>query len=289
MNQFAFLIGAHKTGTTYFNKVLLANLDLLKESGVYFEASGTVKRELTKYLNKPLSEGSANSKLATTREYLFRHKKDFQRLLFSNENISGNIESLKKNKVMYPNVSSRVKNLNVIFEGEPVDLYFFIRNYSDFIESSYSEYIRNCGYIPFSKFHATAFENGACWITVIDNIIDVFPSAHLVVVDNQQLRDHSVDVMNELTSLKLSEYGRIEKDLGRASLSAHGLEIVQQKNRLRLTRLPAKQVDAIAKKYPKSKKYGELQLLTPELRNAYDVQYTRDLETLRQRGLLAKI
>jgi len=278
LNKYTFIIGAHKTGTTFINKLLLHNKSTLEDNKIWFEASGTVKDKLTKHLYKDIGDYKARK---VYKSLCLDHKL-FERGIYSHENISGTIPSFVENKAFYPKIGERVRRLARIMRDEPVDIFLFIRKYDDHIMSCYSEYMRAKGYIPFQRFHRMAFSTSPSWPKLIQEIKDNYPTATIKVADNSDIAQRPLEVLSSILGEKAASLNLEipETIYSRPAISESGLKVITLMHRFGYKNIDPKFIDRLAKVLPKSEQYGKLDELNDELKAEYKELYLEHIKIL---------
>jgi len=282
LNKYTFIIGAHKTGTTFANKVLLHNREALNSSKVWFEASSAVKHKLTRFLSKDLTEKI----LKETREYINSREKQYDRVIFSHENISGTIPSFVNSRSFYPNIGERVSSLENIMDGKNADIIFFIRQYDDHIISCYSEYIRSAGFVSFRKFYNRAFEKQPSWVKVIETVQSNYPNASLRVFDHKDFYSRPTGVLQEIIGKPILRLEIPETIYARPAISQTGVNVINLLAYHGYKDLDPSLIDQLAKILPKNKVFGALDELPAELKLKHKECYERDKKILVQEGIL---
>ena len=255
MNKFCFLIGAHKTGSTYLSKKLLLNQNLLKDNGIRFETTGTVSPNLSRLLND--SEADADV-MRRIRNFIYEKEDEYERVAFAHENISGIVASFFSYGRLYPRIGKRVELLFQVMEGMPVDIMFSIRSYDSFILSFYSENIREYGFVTFEEFEQRVVKPDLSWVRVLEDIYNAYPGANLKIYDYSLLTDNEQLITDSIiarTGLRLEE---AEVKIARPSISQKGLDVLHLLIRLGFTELSPKLINFVAEILPKSKSLGRL-------------------------------
>ncbi len=248
MNKFCFFIGAHKTGTTYVNRKLMANDKVLLSNAIRFEASEIVGPNLSAYLHD-----SRHDSIVKARHYIRKDQDKYRRIVLSHENLSGILKSLYWAKELYPHIKNRMKVLYEIMEGESIDIVFNIRSYEQFLLSAYSEFIRSYGYVPFPDFESKIKNNHFSWLNVLDNIQSGYPNANLLVHDYALLRDNEEVILqallgsNEQLPLRKSKSHR-----RRPSISKKGIEVLEVIRTLGIQKTRPEFINILAFCLPKS-------------------------------------
>ena len=275
-------MGAHKTGTTYINKLLLSNQTLLSDNGVLFRASNEVLENITMHLCKSLSVKD-KSKI---QKFVSHQDKEFEKIIFSHENISGNIPSFVRNEGIYPNIYKRIRSLNDILDGRSIDIVFFIRRYDGFILSCYSEYMRSMGYVPFEKFHNTVFHSEPSWVDVVDSIQVAYPNAKLRVFEQNQIRTDATRVVQHIMGLPDIMLKVPEALEGRRSISDTGVNVLALMTCYGQEVIDKSFVNALSRLLPKQGPFDSINQLTEAEINKYKDLYLSHRQQLISSGYL---
>jgi len=270
-NKMCFLIGAHKTGTTYIAYRLKENSEQLLSKGIRFESTWTLNQKVTKVLLDSESDGTVRKEI---QQYLVAGIETNNRHLFIHENLSGIIDSFLSMGHYYPRIGVRMSCLRKILEDMPIDIVFAIRDYPTFILSCYSEYIRNRKFISFNEFVDKAHMEPPSWIRVIAEIANAYPTANVCWYEYSLLSTNEDIIFSGLLGNSIDLLAP-KKKIVRPSISQTGIELCTALLDAGVLSLEDnKFIDIVANHLPKSDKFGVFNPLSgsdieKELNNLY--------------------
>ncbi len=144
-------IGAHTTSTDTIISVLENNEALLTEQHIRFVSSKLAIQHLAA-AQKALIDGAnieaVQKKLIST----LTKDQDIKRLVIISPNILGTATRPFGKEVFYPRTSGLVQQLQNIFQGFNMKLFFSVRNPADFIPLCYSESLLGASFGSFEDF-----------------------------------------------------------------------------------------------------------------------------------------
>lgn len=171
-----FHFGAHKTGTTYLQKWLKVNNDFFigKDTKVY------LKRDMREEVNELISWqwGSTKKKRKLPKKF-----KNFLRevnndgrnssTLISYEGLLGRMD-IGKTGIIYPDCREILHLIKKELTNCHVKIAFSVRDYADFIESSYKWLIKDGVGRKFSTFYKGVNKERLSWTPIVDSLSEVF-------------------------------------------------------------------------------------------------------------------
>lgn len=178
MKNIIFHAGVHKTGSTFIQNVIRENEDLLSSCSIACKVGGEVWDELT----SPIIYNAAG-----IRKLSEAHQNDFYKealknkietwigshdtLIISNENIFGN-SSIKANQgKLYPKAKNVVEFLiDALGDDYKIKIIFLVRNYADFLESTYAQKIKEGQSFSFDDFVSKVDFEELSWSPLINGI-----------------------------------------------------------------------------------------------------------------------
>ncbi len=182
-------LGAHRTGTTLFQKALSNNRETLLSKGISFigpenirdgKLDGLMPRqaELTPY--QKTSAQNAAQKLAAMLE---REQSAGRRIILSEEDRMGSVRHNINTKSIYPNFQRSIKILRPVFEK--VDIFYLsIRSLEEWWNSCFSFAIQRFLRTPSDKQLDQIAHNSAFgWRTIIKALREAFPMSRIEVIE----------------------------------------------------------------------------------------------------------
>jgi len=277
-------IGAHKTATTFIQKVLRASKGSLSGHGVKYVPMQNVRKNVTHGIRAHKNRGVSRSATVTRiREYVeSRFPDDYTTLVISEENLVGNCRELYTKSDLYPDIAVRLQLVAEALQVYEVDVYFCMRGYVDFLPSAYCEFLRHNDFITFETFLGGVDPDKHYWVGVIDRISGVFGSDHTHVWAYEDFRKHSERIMAELVS---SADIRFTYDIEDARLSMSDMSI-RALTKLDEILSPAetrKLVKAVTLAFPKSEGYAGYSPWSDQQRAFWSGKYQGELDDLKGR------
>ncbi|MGQ0625962.1 MAG: hypothetical protein ACT4PP_15110 [Sporichthyaceae bacterium] len=219
--------GAHKTGTTVFQKFLDRNTALLAEHGV--------QRVPRKKLSDAIGWGDpvrADPGVLTNlvAEYSIPGTRF---LVGSMENMLGR-PFLLDQPGLYPNAEKNIEALAGATDALRTKVVLSIRPQAEFLESYYLQSIHEGGYLSFEAWCAAIDLESVSWDPVIEALTRRLGQDNVAVVDFRRIRDGQPAFVGDMLaavdpSLRLPvEFSEVHN----RSLSAHGLQIALAVNPL---------------------------------------------------------
>lgn len=150
----AFHVGAHKTATTHLQRSLLSAAEPLADAGVRFYGPKQFRlpgRSIPALFG--LKDGPIDPERRTPVEQLAVMRKDATRVIFSEENYIGVLNSPRRYpvKIRYPHAADRITALAQSL-GHPIDAFLGIRRPTRFISSAYCQMLMGGRVMPLDRF-----------------------------------------------------------------------------------------------------------------------------------------
>ena len=165
-------LGAHKTATTHFQKVLEVNRCLHPSNISYIEMEQF--RSNLRWKNGRVDVTSCGA-------YLDEIKRSCSTLVISEENLSGEAKDIYKNLFLYSDIENRLSSLGEFTQDfDEIEVWFSIRSMDGFLPSIYCESLKHWRYRKFDKVYAGNYSQ--TWLPVIKSIRRVFPKARINVI-----------------------------------------------------------------------------------------------------------
>lgn len=277
MNKYAFLIGAHKAGTTFLNKTLRLNNSQVRSNGVWFESTETVKPNVSTHLSRANSQAQREQIL----DYIRQDKRKYHRVIFSNENLSGTIPSFFKRQSLYPNIADRIAELSAIMQGKAVDLFLVVRSYDKFVSSCYSEFIRARGFdIGFREFQDAVLSSEPSWVNIVERVQTAYPNATIKVLQQQDIANDLDFVLTSITGLDCSSFKLPAKFEGRQSLSESGMDVLALMQHFGYDSIEPEFINRLAMILPSSKHFGRPFYMSQNDAEYYSERYQHHIDEL---------
>ena len=169
-------IGAHKTATSYMQKKLAQNIELLARRNIHYDPLDTIRKEFTPILN---------DRQAAPSDWVFelRSTAKSMNVIISEENIMGVPGDIVREGHYYVWAQPRLKRACRLLDVETPEIFLAVREYAGFTVSMYSEYIRHRQFLKFADYLQIYEKSNFSWLRVIEDIFTAVPGAKLSVWD----------------------------------------------------------------------------------------------------------
>lgn len=202
MNQkVIFHLGAHRTGSTYIQEVFAANRSLFDNEDIFFEYFHEVKglrktaikaRKLARQENNEAFKAS----FQPVANYLTRTcSKPNQTVFLSYEGLLGEID-LSASRLIYPASRTILEEVKSVIQDKDVTLAFCVRNYTDFIESTYKYNVRDGISKKFDAYLDDIDLDNVSWLPVIEALVDVFGKSKVLVWSFENFANNPSNIIN---------------------------------------------------------------------------------------------
>lgn len=200
-------LGAHKTATTYLQKRLDKNRDVLSEAGVQLFLPKDIRGKIGLKLPSPRQSYARNlRRCADTGPRLRRmirngveDKPPTKRVIVSEENLIG---SCKNNLILnglYPDLAMRLSLLSEHFNDSSVTIFFTVRTYSKFVTSNYTSALRNGTLLEKAEVASSLWPLSRSWVNVVTEIQAALPRARLLIWRYEDFERSEAAVLAGLT------------------------------------------------------------------------------------------
>jgi len=276
-------VGAHKTATTYIQKVLRANRETLSRHGIKYIPMQNIRKNLTRKILAYKYRGeSRSSTVIGIREYIGeKFTENYRTLVISDENLIGSCREIHIRSDLYPGAADRLQLLAEALHTYDINVFICVREYVDFFPSAYSEYLRHNDFIRFEKFLGGIDPKREYWARVVNNIAGVFGVSKTHVWRYEDFRKGVKRVMADLIA---SDDVTLLYDIEDARPSMSDLSI-RALYKLDETLAPAetrKLVKAVTSAFPKDEGYEGYSPWRDRQRLLWAAKYKNELEIIRQ-------
>jgi hypothetical protein len=185
-------LGAHKTGTTFIQHVLVAKDQELTRFGVAMIPLKTVRSRVTSAFGSGNLESGAGL-LTETAEKV----PSCERVIVSDENISGSgtRDILRQGRPLYFSLASRLDNLcQQVLANRRMTVYFCIRSHVEFLPAMYSEALRHNDFCSFEEYLRGIDLRNLSWIPVVREIASVVGPQNLVLWDFETFKKNPLRI-----------------------------------------------------------------------------------------------
>lgn len=268
-------IGAHKTATSYMQKKLAQNIDLLATRNVHYEPLDVMRKEFTPFLNDTAPAES---------DWLdaLRKTSGTMNLLLSEENIMGVPGDIVREGHYYVSAQQRLGRTCQMLDAEAPEIYLGLRDYAGFTVSMYSEYIRHRQFLKFTDYLDIYEKSDFSWIRVIEDVFAAVPSAKLTIWDFANFRRIESEVFSSMLGFDAGALASPEGPV-RESFSDAAVRAFAALSGALTHGEMKKLINPIARNLPKGADHPAYDPLDPEAKERMRAQYKADLATIAER------
>lgn len=179
-------LGAHKTATTFAQRVLWRSRDRLAEEGIAYLRLNDFREQVTRRIwrNDPRSPDEIAEAQAKARAYIASATPaGAQRLILSDENLLGTPREIVSARALYPKAAARLEAIAEVIA--PDIIYLGLRNAADFGRSIYVEdlFYKESSYVSPAEFREGWLAQDHAWDPLITTIAEQFPESRIVLWD----------------------------------------------------------------------------------------------------------
>lgn len=180
-------LGAHKTASTYLQKRMGRSQGRLRRHKISFHGP----KSLRPRVNLALGDGKGMSRAEThlrRRDCINRliAEEDgigTQRLVLSEEQFLGPLRDMVQGCDFYQDAADHLAPLAAALEDRPIKIMLSVRGYASFLASVYGQVVRGWRFLPFDqKTRSHLLNQARGWPEVVEQVIDLFPSASQIVL-----------------------------------------------------------------------------------------------------------
>lgn len=273
-------LGAHKTASTHFNRLLRKNSHLTSENSVAVPK----KDEIRSLVTRRLSGGNLKESGPMHEAVVAELAQGARTLFISDENILGTPNRLIQNGVMYPSAGKRVRAALRILGDSPVELMLAVREPAGFAVSSWGEAMRSWGYLDFRAYLGADPMSALRWTQLARRILAARPGLRLTVWTYEDYRARTNTLMAEVLGLPEVPEDRLREldNVVRPGLSQRAVEEIRKMCEGSADPPEQDSFEDIVKAFPKSADNPAPDPWTEAERTQLAEQYRRDLRRLSQ-------
>lgn len=281
-------VGAHKTGSTFLQNTMKNNLKLLRENAVGYFGGEDARVNFTRNIVYPAvglreSAQTRGDFVSQARSLLEEKAGDTTSLFLSNENVLGYCDLTLNEGLIYPKAKSVFEFISELSGDWNVKIVYFIRGYSDFIESTYVQKIKEGFSYTFEKYKRLCHPEKISWVESVDAARALFGEDNVTLVKYEDFRNDQIEILDKVLSTLPDSPIELEVDAGKTvnpSYSNIALELARMANSvLRKTDLKDYR-NFLTRRFPVSE-YGRVSLLTDEERAMFHKKYQEDCHYLK--------
>ncbi|MFD0859265.1 hypothetical protein [Roseovarius aquimarinus] len=284
--------GVHKTATSHIQSILQRNAGRLRKSGVHYVHHRDTRKEYTVpvQLNGYEKIGMDFDPKVTDEELeekarLFFAKIDAgpgERIVLSDENMAGHSGHCVRRGFIY---RWRRMLMTIFAQHIPypvTEVHLAIRNYPDFFASTFVEFLRSASgekVIPEARMKRSVLSNLPSWTGFIDQTLETFPEAELVIWRHEDFSALSDRIIANLCGpgVDASKLAEPKRSRGRPSASHRAVqEILMEIERNGGDAALARRVE-IQEAYPRGPEYPGYDPWTEQERAHLTGLYEKDV------------
>lgn len=293
MSKVFLHLGAHKTATTFIQDNFIANRAALEQQGwklLHPESDNPIVRKCFIEMRKD------NLLLPEQEQYLDEFfagiRKGDENFFLSSEAILGAM-SVRGQGRIYPNHAAALEKILGQLNGKDIAIGFCIRDFSDYLESSYSWLVMRGATYDFETYSKNVTVERMSWLPIIENMIETLGEDRVHIWTYEDFRENPAVSVTAIMDAATIDSSRLEiavKEPRNVSAPPDTVALAMMWNR----------VLKIRKKMPKNRKHAlrmEMQKLlaksnrpssmkrplSKELRAELGAHYQNELGLMRQR------
>jgi hypothetical protein len=288
-------LGAHKTATSFIQANLVANRPVFEKQGwrvVYIRKDGP---KVYRYI-KDLRRGNKlePDQKKTVKSFFTDVREDQRNVFLSCEIILGAMSIKNAQGLIYPRSESMIDWLRKQLDGRDVSIGFCVRNFADYIESSYAYLVGGYGATyDFANYTKNLSVENISWVRLFEQLSAVFGPEKLKIWTYEDFKKNNVAGLKAIiraAGVDPEEIKVAVSDPVNVSAPVDSLPVAIAWNRLVESR-PSLKIAEKEKLWSQMQallaKVGRVEhaqsLLPPDLREALNQSYQREIEIIKSR------
>jgi len=211
-------IGAHRTGSTAFQRILAKNARALEQGGTVVWGPDALRKRSYFYL--PPKDGFAEGAQEAWARDVAAVTAD--RLVISEENIIGTMLQNLRARAFYPDFGRRMAEYAGLFNATPARIGLAIREYGSYWTSSYTYTLPRHPLPPFPELKTGLLKIERGWLDMIRELRAQFPTTEIMVWPLEAVQD----TMRDMTARFLGQPGPGLSDIERRINVSRGAHVV---------------------------------------------------------------
>ncbi|KFG91752.1 hypothetical protein BV98_000610 [Sphingobium herbicidovorans NBRC 16415] len=260
-------LGAHKTGTTFLQRILELSSSILSEHGLSYLPLDAFREKYTRPL---LYRGH------TIRPVYPEYNLNF----VFDENIPGLVQHALSPSGIYPEVSNRLATICEFFEFQCPDIYFGIRNYAGYVPSLYCEALKSTKFKSFRNFYISD-RHQLNWVNVVDRIRRVVPGSKIYIYKHEDVRGNEAKLLSTVTGIKRQNFA-VPDNLEREGFSHQAVQALLAISSER--EVARRDVSQSVKKFPKGERWSSFDPWSEDERRDLAELYDNHVDLLKKTG-----
>ncbi|KAB7613643.1 hypothetical protein F9L33_09710 [Amylibacter sp. SFDW26] len=217
-------IGAHNTSTNAIISILENNDALLSEQRIHFASSKVAIQHLAA-AQKALVDGTRLETVQQKFISAMTNGKNIDRLVIISPNILGTATRPFGKEVFYPRTSGLMQQLQNMFQGLNMKLFFSVRNPSDFIPLCYSESLLGASFGSFENFTQEVELTNLRWSSLLHRLQGKQDENHVTIWRHEDYPSMWRDVIQLLTGVKNNQMLKGSSAVPTENLSLNGARL----------------------------------------------------------------
>lgn len=265
-------IGLHKTATTYFQNILEHNVEKLKKHNITYMNLKTTRELITRPIR---NQKNISSIFTNITPYLNNGQ-----LIISDENMIGELGVVPKND-FYQQLDKKMCQLMKLFDGFEVDIYVTLRNYSEYMPSRYSEYLRHFKFLEYDEYY-NAMEYDRDYFLELTKRLSSFDINRLVISDFDNIIKNKEKYIQSLIGQKvqLSYKIDISQEIKRSTISQEVYDVLKYTSQKLGTDITSEVLEVIDTNYSSVKQ--PLNVIDSVLKKKLDSKYQDELQRIKE-------
>lgn len=272
-------LGAHKTASTHFNRMLRKNSHLTDQ----YDVAVPKKDDIRTLVTRQLAEGGELLRVRSSKKKALKTLLDGHKTLFlSDENILGTPNRLFQDGLMYPMAAKRLRRALKFVRGSEVELMLAVRAPTTFVTSSYGEAMRAYGFQEFDDYVGDTPLTAMRWGKLIRRLMRVAPELNVTVWTYENYRETLPRLMRMALGLPEDaelEYRDIE-NVVRPGLSQRAIDEIRKMCETLSDAPEQATMEEVVKAFPKSDEFPAPKPWSDEQASQLEKMYRKDLRQI---------
>ncbi|NCC60772.1 MAG: hypothetical protein EOM12_07480 [Verrucomicrobiae bacterium] len=287
MKKLVLHLGAHKTGSTFIQNTMKENSSLLNSCGVKYFGGEDARINFTRNIVYPVvglreSSFSENELEAQCRLLLSEKLEKYNSMFLSNENVLGFCDLIKSSGYIYPKSDQILRFLSKLTDSWDVKLVFLIRNYAEFIESTYVQKIKEGFTYDFEDYQSECSLIKVSWVPIVKRMREIFGGNNVHVIKYEDFKQQQGDYLAEVMEILGCNGSFLNFDLEKnvnPSYSKVAIELARKANEVLKGDDLRDYRGFLTRRFP-VKKYGRPNLFNDKQKAMYSSKYEDDCAEL---------
>lgn len=279
----AFHIGAHKTATSHLQRSLEHSADALADVGVrcYGPKNFRLPGRTIRALFGTLPPHKEKQRKRTPREQLERMRKGGHRLVLSEENFMGVLNTPRRQMVerRYPHAASRISDLAESMGIGGMDILLGVRQPATFLNSAYCQMLMGGKITPLDSFQRLNPLRSVDWLSLVTDLRRASGVNRLIVWRYEDYGDIFDQISGALVGQTHADLVQPHRKRVHVSLSGKAvsqLQVMQGAGREQVEQAAAN----LAKQYPVSDLFPAFDCYTADVHDDATNGYNAQIEAI---------